>query len=82
MIVIRGIMPRIYCTCERRFRKCWNAGSSPTMPIGLKPDLMGQSQTWWTKARLQLVQAKATLSSDLGPNFSDERATMRPPSAR
>ena len=32
--------------------------------------------------RPQLVQAKATLSSDFGPNFSDERATMRPPRAR
>ena len=31
---------------------------------------------------VQLVQANATLSSDLGPNFSEERATMRPPSAR
>jgi hypothetical protein len=30
----------------------------------------------------QLVQAKATLSSDFGPNRSEERATMRPPSAR
>jgi len=30
----------------------------------------------------QLVQAKATLSSDFGPNHSDERATMRPPKAR
>src|SRR6476620_4475205 len=45
MVVIRGIMPRIYCTCERRLRKCWNAGASPTMPIGLKPDLMDQSHT-------------------------------------
>src|SRR5471032_1920837 len=33
-------------------------------------------------AEAQLVQAKATLSSDFGPNFSEERATMRPPSAR
>src|SRR3984893_17554152 len=31
---------------------------------------------------LQVVQAKATLSSDFGPNFSELRATMRPPSAR
>jgi hypothetical protein len=31
---------------------------------------------------VQFVQANATLSSDFGPNFSDERATMRPPSAR
>ena len=35
-----------------------------------------------TKSLAQLVQAKATLSSDFGPNFSEERATMRPPSAR
>ncbi len=34
------------------------------------------------KSRRQWVQAKATLSSDFGPNFSDERATIRPPSAR
>jgi hypothetical protein len=34
------------------------------------------------KAGAQLVQAKATLSSDLDPNFSELRATMRPPSAR
>ena len=34
------------------------------------------------KADAQLVQAKATLSSDLGPNFSELRATIRPPSAR
>jgi hypothetical protein len=33
-------------------------------------------------AEPQLVQAKATLSSDFGPNFSEERATMRPPRAR
>jgi hypothetical protein len=31
---------------------------------------------------LQLAQAKATLSSDFGPNFSEERATIRPPRAR
>ena len=30
----------------------------------------------------QFVQAKATLSSDFGPNRSEERATMRPPRAR
>ena len=30
----------------------------------------------------QLVQAKATWSSDFGPKPSEERATMRPPKAR
>lgn len=34
------------------------------------------------KQDFQLAQAKATLSSDFGPNRSEERATIRPPSAR
>ena len=65
-------------------------GARDVAPLRVEADLIRELQLVqsfnWTTAlieqRPQLDQAKATLSSDLDPNFSDERATMRPPRAR
>jgi hypothetical protein len=65
-------------------------GARDVAPLRGEADLIRELQLVqsfnWAKAsieqELQLDQANATLSSDLDPNFSDERATIRPPRAR
>jgi hypothetical protein len=57
----------------------WAKGSVPTKLVAVGTLRFAYPTEFYG---FQAFQAKATLSSDLAPNRSDERATMRPPKAR
>src|ERR1700721_1261085 len=71
--VIRGLDPRIH--------RIFKDDGLPGPKAGVSDAVIRTAMPGYD-SRSQLVQAKATLSSDLGPNFSDEGPTMRPPRAR
>jgi hypothetical protein len=79
---MRGLDPRIHQKMSHAKRmdcrvKPGNDGSAQQKTDG-KPSVFVDPNSCLIQAR----QAKATLSSVRAPNFSEERATARPPSAR